>query len=321
MVELSRYGEVVFHHANDRGRVTTDPNDILLGHPPYPDLKEYDNWIFDNGLDGPRSAHPNTFIMFPYARADFTVWPSVPLPTYVKASRAFFGMGGVVHYDGSLETAPAESIWRQIQPKFVRVNMGCDTRRLPYKIDFKHRPSGLLHVSSLAKYKKPDLMFRSLPKTGCRLYLGTFAVSKLDEFWRQKLLPADMQILPALDNGDPGTNARLIQECSFYLHTAAEPQATTILENCARGLVPILHPDSGFRSPYAIYLTDDPTENQGIIAAALAMKEDEYAERSLGVRRQIQIYHSWQRIFMNIFADMQALVAGGEVNRRGDEFS
>jgi len=321
MIELSRYAEVVFHHSNARGRVTTDPDDILLGHPPYPELHEYDNWMFDNGLDGPRSVHPNTFFMYPYARADFNEWKGVPLVTYAKACRAFFGMGGIVHYEGSLATAPAGSIWRQIEPHLVRVNMGCDTRFLPHKTDFANRPRGILHVSSLANYKRPGLMFRSVPRGECRLYLGTFSVNTINDFWKQGLVPDDMQVLPAMDNGDPQMNARLLRDCSFYLHCAEEPQATTILENCARGLVPILHPDSGFRSPYAVYLTNDPQENQGIISRALAMPEDEYAERSLGVRRQVQIYHSWQRIFMNIFADMQTLISGGEVNRAGDEFS
>src|SRR5438132_11754118 len=98
-------------------------------------------------------------------------------------------------------------------------------------------------------------MFQSLPKAA-RLYLGTFAIGRVDEFWKRNLVPQTMQLLPAMDNGDPATNARLLRECSFYVHTAAEPQATAILENCARGLVPILHPDAGFRSPHAIHLTD-----------------------------------------------------------------
>jgi hypothetical protein len=319
--ELSRYGEVVFHHSNTRGRVTSDPNDILLGHPPYPDMHETDNWIFDNGLDGAGSAHPNTFFMYPYARADFMKWPSVPAVTYSKVARAFFGMGGRVHYDGGLVHSPPGSVWRQLEPKYVRVNMGCDTTFLPHKTDFKNRPRTMLHVSSLAKYKRPDLMFRSLPKNKARLYLGTYNLDLVDNFWRQGLVQDDMQILPSMDNGDPATNARLLREVSFYLHCAEEPQATTILENCARGLVPILHPGSGFKSPHAVYLTDDPTENQHIIATAMDMSEDEYAERSLGVRHQIMIYHSWNRIFMNIFADMQTLIAGGEVNRGGDELS
>jgi hypothetical protein len=319
--ELSRYAEVVFHHSNDRGRVTDDPNDILLGHPPYPDLHEYDNWMFDNGFDGPRSTHPNTFVMYPYARADFTEWPGVPLATYVKATRGFFGMGGRIHYDGSVATAPANSIWRQIQPNLIRVNMGCDIGFLPHKTDFKNRPRTMLHVSSLQKYKRPELMFRSLPKQNARLYLGTYDTQTVDVLWRQGLVPNDMHLMPAMNNGDPATNARILRECSFYLHCAREPQATTILENCGRGLVPILHPESGFHSPYAIYLTEDPVENQAIIENALSMSEDEYAERSQGVRLQILTYHSWQRIFMNIFADMQTIVAGGEVDRGGDQFS
>src|SRR4029077_13622861 len=139
MVELSRYGEVIFHNSNMRGRVTSDLSDLLLGHPPYPVCHEDENWMFDNGLDGPGSVHPNTFVMYPLGVADDPVWTHFPIDTYCRISRAFFGMGGVAHYDYSLESAPANSVWRRIQPKFIRVNMGCDVRALPHKTDFKHR--------------------------------------------------------------------------------------------------------------------------------------------------------------------------------------
>ncbi len=261
-IEFSKYDDVVFHDSNSRGRVTTDPDDILIGHPPWPNshLKDlpYDSWVFDNGLGGERTAHPNTFIVFPFSSP---VGPSHvamdPVIPSILACRGFFGLGGSVHYDHCIEHAPPDSVWRRVQPKLIRSNMGCDARLLPHKQASAPRTKGLFHISSLRGYKKPELMLASLPREDCQLFIGTERTDLLEELSEKGLVPPNVRNLGLVNNGDPETNAVILNECSYYLHCAREAQATTILENCARGLVPLLTPFSGFTSPDSIYLSED----------------------------------------------------------------
>lgn len=200
--------------------------------------------------------------------------------------------------------------------------MGCDTRLLPHKPTGAPRTNGLFHISSLRGYKKPELMLASLPRDGCHLYIGTERTDLLDELAEKGLVPSNVTNLGLINNGDPKTNEFILNECSYYLHCAREAQATTILENCARGLVPLLTPFAGFTSPDAVYLTeDDAEENQRIINEALAMPDDEYKARQRGVRSQVRLYHSWERISQLMYASMKTLIAGGDVSRRGEDLS
>lgn len=80
-----------------------------------------------------------------------------------------------------------------------------------------------------------------------------------------------------------------------------DAQATTILENCARGLIPLITPESGFSSPHAIYLTHDPDENRKIIDWALNLPEQDLLHRSYLLREQIIKENNWESIFTKIW--------------------
>ena len=113
------------------------------------------------------------------------------------------------------------------------------------------------------------------------------------------------RFMGSIDNSDPKINAMIVDTCDFYIHTATmDAQATTILENCARGLIPLITPESGFSSPYAIYLTHDPTENRKIIDWALNLPEEELLIRSHLLREQIFRDHSWEIIFDKIWNEI-----------------
>ena len=325
LLELSKYDQVVSHGAFDRGRVTLDPNDILIGEPPYPPepgADPYANWVFDNGLAGPQSAHPNTFIVYPWAKAHVAHVATTPYVPMLLACRALFGMGGVVHYDDNIINAAPDTVWRRTQKQFVRINMGCDARFLPFRHDHTNRPQGMLHVSSLMGYKRPDFMLQSLPREGCTLHIASKRTDNAQKLKDQGVVGPNVQFIGPIQNDDPSVNAHILENCSYYLHTAREPQATAILENAARGLVPIITARSGFSCPDAVYLTDDDaSENQRIITETLAMPVEEYTDRSNGVRRHIRMYHAWDRICQQMYFSMRALMAGQDVNRRGDEYS
>ena len=68
----------------------------------------------------------------------------------------------------------------------------------------------------------------------------------------------------------------------------------------ARGLVPIVTPESGFDSPDAIYLTRYASKNKDIIAKALEMKEDELVYRSTRIMEKIRREHSWDKFYDTI---------------------
>lgn len=324
LIEFSKYDQVISHDANGRGRVTTDPSDILIGEPPWPPPPKgtdpYHNWIFDNGFDGPKSAHPNTFLVFPWGPSSLTRSPD-PFGPLFLASRAIFGMVGGVHYDDFLVNAPEGSRFRLTQSRLVRINMGCDAARLPFRDPEAKRTTGLLHVSSLRNYKQPELMLQSLPSDGCDLFIGTERLDLAAELKAKGLFKPNVHVIGPVDNGDAAANRFILDRCSYYLHTAREAQATTILENCARGLVPLVTPRSGFSCPDAVMLTESAAENQEIIRAALGMPDEEYAARSRAVRQHIRMYHSWPRICQFMYITIQTLLAGRDVDRRGDAYS
>ena len=108
-----------------------------------------------------------------------------------------------------------------------------------------------------------------------------------------------------VDNNDPITNTWIVETCDFYIHTAKmDAQATTVLENCARGLIPLITPESGFSSPHAIYLTHDPDQNREIIDWALNLPEEELLNRSRLLREQIFREHNWESIFAKIWNEI-----------------
>ncbi|MCB0074477.1 MAG: glycosyltransferase, partial [Caldilineaceae bacterium] len=265
--------------------------------------------------------HPNTFIVFPWGPSSLTNRDDDPFVPLILASRALFGMAGLVHYDDFLANAPPGSRWRKAQDHLVRINMGCDASLLPCRKPDAPRPTGLLHVSSLRRYKKPELMLESLPAEGCDLYIGTKRMDIIAELAAKGLMKRNVHVLGAIDNADPGANRFILEKCAYYLHTSGEAQATTILENCARGLVPLLTPRSGFSSPDVIFLTENPEENQEIIRGALAMSDEEYAARSRNLRQHVRQYHSWDRICQYMYVTIRALMAGQDVDRRGEEYS
>ncbi len=325
LLEFSKYGDVAWHHSNARGRVTSNPDDILVGHvpwPPVPTAHQHDNWMFDNGLAGPGSMHPNTFLVMPWAGA-VTRHPSTdPFVEAFLGCRGLFGMGGLHHYDKNLVSAAPDTLWRRTQKQLVRINMGCDAKLLAHKQEAHGRAPGLLHVSSLMGYKRPELMLRSLPDAGCTLYIGTKRFDMVEKLAQQGLMKPNVKVIGEVSNDKPEHNAFILENCSYYFHCAREPQATTILENGARGLVPIITARSGFSCPDAIYLSDDDhAENQRIVANALAMSNEEYAARSRAVRMHVRMYHSWDRICCEMYIAMRALIAGQDVPRRGDEYS
>jgi glycosyltransferase involved in cell wall biosynthesis len=165
-------------------------------------------------------------------------------------------------------------------------------------------------------------MLRSLPDAGCTLYIGTKQFGNVEKLAKQGLMKSNVRVIGEVANDKDADNAFILENCSYYFHCAREPQATTILENCARGLVPLITARSGFSCPDAIYLSDDdPAENQRIVASALAMSDEEYAERSRAVRMHVRLYHSWDRICREMYVAMRALIAGQDVPRRGDQYS
>ena len=138
----------------------------------------------------------------------------------------------------------------------------------------------------------------------------------------ERLIPSNVNILGPINNTDADFNNFVLNNCSFYLHMANEPQATTILENCARGLLPLLSSQSGFNCPDAIYLHEEDIKlNHNIIKKALSMPNDEFSQRRHGVRNHVRTFHSWTRICEQMYASIRSLIAGQKVDQRGENYS
>jgi len=69
--EIVKYGRKYFEEVTDLhldnffcSRVTSSPEDILLGHPTWGSTTN--NWVRDNALESGADSHPNTYIWMPW---------------------------------------------------------------------------------------------------------------------------------------------------------------------------------------------------------------------------------------------------------------
>ncbi|CAO3405429.1 hypothetical protein [Azospirillum palustre] len=290
-------------------RVTRNPSDILLGHTTFdPAGGVSDDWVRDNALSPGEPCHPNTYIMVPILPvqiAEHKKW-SPFVDSQFDAARLIFGICGEYWYE-QIQALPVDTPIGRIKHKLVRIDMGCEARL--FGSPRRYTPesmNGLLHLSDLQPHKGFDLLLDSIDPSRMRLHLGS---GSLRNHPNQRVRIHDKEVISLgwMDNSNPQVDHFVKEQCAFYIHTSSlDAQATAILENCARGLVPIVTPESGFRSPHAIYLTQDTARNREIILAAMAMSPAEYEARSAGVVEQIRTNHSWETVFGTVWETIQA---------------
>ncbi len=330
--EISKWAEfylsqkTTFHQSNwSSGKVTENPNDILLGHPTW-DLRSTDelellgtlkrDWVRDNALLPDQDSHPNTYILMPWVPEFPPDW-TTKMPFFEQqllAAKKIFALCGQIWIDRTA-TAPVNSIQYRVKDKLIHCNMGVATQNLPI-VKQRFNEIGerqILHISNLAQYKGFDVTCESLEGLDTLLHVASPSlqanVGLLNITIKGKKYV--INFLGVVSNSDPAFNQWVVDTCDFYIHTAwMDAQATTILENGARGLIPLVTPESGFASPHAIYLTHDPDKNREIIRWALNLPESELLARSRLIREQIQREHNWESIYATIWdgivADMEA---------------
>ncbi len=305
-----------FHQSNwCAGRVTENPQDILLGHPTYAALdrelgKLQRNWVQDNALHPGDSCHPNTYILMPWVPEFPQEWAPnlVHVESQLLAAQKIFAFCGQIWIDRTLAKMD-ESIQAQVKHKLIRCNIGVATQNLPY-IKQKFNPIGnrqLLHISTLGSYKGFDITCESIQGLNTTLNVGSKSLqAPLGPIYATiNGKKYGFNFLGEVNNADPNFNQWVVDTCDFYIHTGTmDAQATVILENCTRGLIPLVTPESGYASPHAIYLTHDPEENRQIIDWALNQSEEELLNRSSLIRQHIQEEHSWEIIFNQIWEEI-----------------
>lgn len=322
-LEIAKWAEyyfkkkVPFHQSNwYAGRVTDHPQDILLGHPTWdsrPQAEVYKmgrllrDWVKDNALQPTAQSHPNTYILMPWVPEFPSEWTS-KMPYFERqlmVAQKIFTLGGKIWIERTLAKED-DSIQCRVKDKLVSSNMGVATQNFSlFKQSFNAiGERQLLHISNLAAYKGFDITLKSVEGLDTLLHVAS---PSLDAPIGLVQFELDGQsyifnFVGSIDNNDPEFNQWVVDSCDFYIHTGRmDAQATTILENCARGLIPLVTPESGFSSPHAIYLTHDPEENRKIIESALKLPEAELLQRSHLLREQIHRDHSWDKIFGTIW--------------------
>ena len=306
-----------FHQSSwTAGKVTENPHDILLGHLTWdsrtPDERQKlgalrRDWVKDNALQPGLPAHPNTYILTPWVPEYPPEW-TANMPFWQRQLRSvskIFALCGEIWIKRTFEKVD-NSIQTEVRNKLVHCNMGVAAHNFAVvktrfnKIGQRH----ILHMSNLGGYKGFDVMCKSLAGLETRLHLATGAINAKPGMIEiatedQKF---SVNYLGYVNNGDPAFNQWVVDQCDFYIHTARmDAQATTILECGARGLIPLVTPESGFASPHAISLTHDPAENRQIIRQALHLPQNELLNRSRLLRRQIVREHGWETIFGRIW--------------------
>lgn len=291
-----------------QGRVTRNPQDILIGHLTWygggdPRLGASErNWVFDNRLAEDARCHPNTYILTPWVPVFPVEWTDrMPfLEQQLDAAKLVFGICGPI-WEEQTHALDDGSIQCRVKSKLVRLNMCVNFDAFQIRKQ-KFNPPGkrkLIHVSNLGSYKGFDLLLNStagvtIPSIGTKALNIDRGLRKISIFGANYVI----NHLGVVDNADDNQIRALVDEHDFYLHTASmDAQATTTLEFAARGLIPIVTPESGFDSPDAIYLTRHASKNREIIAQALEMREDELIHRSTRIMEKIRQEHSWTRFY------------------------
>jgi hypothetical protein len=328
--EISKWAEyylsekISFHQSScySVGKVTDHSQDILLGHPTWDPRKEDDikrqgkllrNWVKHNALQVSDNSHPNTYILMPWV-PDFPLEWTIKMPyleEQLLSAKKIFALCGDIWFDRTIEKLD-DSIQSRVKDKLIQCNMGVAAHNLVPKKK-KFNPIGerqLLHISNFAYYKGFDVTIKTLQNIDALLNVASAGLDR-----PIGLVPVELDtggtytfnFLRHINNNDPNFNNWVVENCDFYIHTGRmDAQSTTILENCARGLIPLVTPESGFASPHAIYLTLDPSENQKIVEWALNLPESELLKRSQLIQEQIIREHSWEGIFSKIWSEITA---------------
>ena len=301
------------------GRVTDRPDDILLGHPTWEENngaysehgKLLRNWVRDNAITALEQCHPHTYIIMPWTPDFPDAWLiNMPhLEWQLLQARKIFALCGSIWIDRTFELKN-DSVQFMVKDKLIHSNMGIANQNFPtYKTRFNPiGERGILHISNLAPYKGFDITCQSLVGLDTLLSVGCQSLNMEKGMIKAELDKGELffNFLGLVENSNLDQNNWIINNCDFYIHTAImDAQATTILENCLRGLVPLITPESGFSSPHAIYLTHDPLKNREIIKWALNLPEEELLHRSTLVRDQIIREHNWELIFDKIWNEIQ----------------
>lgn len=301
------------------GKVTDRADDILLGHPTYitdvdkPPLGKFQrNWVKDNALKPEDASHPNTYIFMPWVPSFPIDW-TLNMPFWesqLLSAQKIFGLCGQIWYDRTLSLED-DSIQARLRHKLVHINMGVAAQNIsPYKTSFNAiGERGILHISNLQTYKGFETTCASVMGLDVILHVGG-RVPEIPEGMVKTTVQGQefiFNFLGTIDNSDPFTNQWIVENYDFYIHTAImDAQATVILENCARGLIPLVTPESGLLSDHAIYLTHDPDENRQIIQWALNLPESELLKRSELLREQMLREHNWEDIFDKVWHEICA---------------
>ena len=326
--ELSKWAEYYlaqktgFHQSNwCAGRVTENPNDILLGHPTWDDANMVQemglsnilrDWVKDNALSIHEIAHPNTYIIMPWVPEFPMEWQPnlVHIESQLLAARKIFAICGQIWIDRTYSKQD-NSIQSRVKDKLIRLNIGIHTDNFSI-VKTKFNPIGqrqLLHISTLGTYKGFENTCESIQGLETKLNVASKSLQAPIGFVDANIngKKYSFNFLGAISNADPDFNHWVVNTCDFYIHTGTmDAQATVILENAARGLIPLVTPESGFECPHAIYLTHNPNENREIIRQALEIPEPELIVRSQLLREFIQREHNWESIFEKIWNEIQA---------------
>lgn len=303
-----------FHQSNWlSGKVTDHPEDILIGHltwdarSPIPQPKLLRNWVTDNALNSQQKCHPNTYILTPWVPEFPPEWTQ-SMPFYKQQLRdagKIFALCGEIWIERTFAKQD-DSIQYELKDKLIRSNMGVASQSFPIKKE-KFNAIGerqIFHISNLAGYKGFDITCMSLMGLDTLLHVATGSL-KRDVGLVEAVVNGEeflFNFIGEINNNDPEFNEWVVENCDFYIHTGImDAQATTILENGARGLIPLVTPESGFACPDAIYLTNDANENRKIIEWALNLPELELMNRSQLIREYIEKEHNWQNIYDKIW--------------------
>ena len=327
-LEIAKWAEyylgrnISFHQSTwSAGKVTENLQDILLGHLTWDNRTNEQrlimknllrNWVKDNALVLTDDCHPNTYILTPWVPYFPLEWTSnMPFwESQLLAARKIFAICGEIWIERTLAKED-DSVQYHVKDKLVRCNMGIATQNFKVTKQ-KFNIVGerqLLHISVLAPYKGFEITCKSLEGLETLLHVASSSLQAPIGLVEISIDGKDyvFNFIGFIDNSSFEFNQWVVDTCDFYIHTGKmDAQPTVILENCARGLIPLITPESGFSSPHAIYLTQDPVENRKIIEWALNLPETELLKRSILIREQVIKEHSWEKIFDKVWGEIIA---------------
>lgn len=295
---LSKRAEVIYHLWDAAKTIELEPNDILLGHPNYPEHTPMQRVFREK-----RTCKARCLIHPLHTKR---VGDNMPFDFMAREADKIFSICGPYWYDTIGDTPFAH--WK---PKIVRLDMAVDANQFP----FLRQETGPLAFNPPGQRK---LVFVGSAMPQKNLGYMTQLMTKMPDV-RLKWYGGDgahpLAKLPNVDvvgwvTLDAATAQGIIADHDIMINTShSDANPTTLLETRAWGLITACTKESGYyNDPFftELYL-EDMDRTISVIRELLNAPSHDLYQRAVASRAEVESKYNWSNFCETVWSNLQAL--------------